>query len=256
MEHKVFVKSKRKETYNVLSSSYYLFISPNGGPTFLYFFHDRTEFYNLYITTLKLVDRMMDSLERWVINSDDTWAGWPTVGPLDYQRLHGRPQPRKRLPSSEVSTTTFSREAPSSSFTSSLVLTSTSWRVPRLKWVRTVGWISRTVTASRLWNGSGSGPAPVRSIPGMRPLAASGRWTCCSCRGSFLRWVASFPLLAAGSGTGGRHLLNQIQHHFRVNMRLWMNRIRPSGSEGLLNPVFAAAGSTDQLNPVQDGGRR
>ncbi len=166
------------------------------------------------------------------------------------------PPAATRLPSSEVSPTKFSREATSSGFTSSLVLTSASWRVPRLKWMRTVGWVSRTVTVSRLWKGSSSGPAPVRSVPGMRTLTASGRWTRCSCRGSFLRWVASFPLLADGSGTGGRHLLNQIQHHFWVNMRLGMNRICQSGSQGLLNPVFAAAGSTDQLNPVQDGGRR
>jgi hypothetical protein len=37
-------------------------------------------------------------------------------------------------------------------------------------------------------------------------------------------------------------------------MRFGVNRIRPSGSQGLLNPVLAATGSTDQLNSVQDGG--
>jgi hypothetical protein len=51
--------------------------------------------------------------------------------------------------------------------------------------------------------------------------------------------------LADGGGAGGRHLLDQIQSHFRIDMRLGMDRIRPPGSQSLLNPVLATAGSTN-----------
>jgi hypothetical protein len=143
------------------------------------------------------------------------------------------PPAASRLPSSVVSTTTFRRESTASGLTSSLVLASASGRIPCLERMRTVGCISRTVAVARMWRGSSDGAAPVRGAPGVRPLAASVVRTRCSCRGSVLRRIAAFPFLADGGGAGGRHLLDQIQGHFRIDMRLGMDRIRPPGSQSL-----------------------
>jgi hypothetical protein len=61
--------------------------------------------------------------------------------------------------------------------------------------------------------------------------------------------------LAVGGAACSCHLLNQVEGHLWVYVRLGVNRIRPSRPQGHLNPVFAAARTANQLNAVQDRSR-
>jgi hypothetical protein len=59
--------------------------------------------------------------------------------------------------------------------------------------------------------------------------------------------------LATGSATGGRYPLDQVERHLRVDVGLWVDRIRPAGPQRLLNPVLAAPRTANELNTIQHG---
>ena len=55
---------------------------------------------------------------------------------------------------------------------------------------------------------------------------------------------------------GGRYLLNKVERHLRIDVLFGVNRVRPACAQDLLSPLPAASRAADQLDPVQDGGRR